>query len=69
MYNTSRGFFQVLSITLNFLVAAVNTLNTKTHSSEEVAEFCFKTADVKSIYYRKQRMKSKLSLYSEHEAV
>ena len=52
-------------LTLNFLVAVVNTLNTKTHSSKEIAEFCFKNAGVKSICYCKQRMKSKLSLSSE----
>ena len=32
-------------LTLNFLVAMVNTLNTKTHSSAEVAEFSFENAD------------------------
>ena len=43
----------------------VITLNTKTHSSKEIAEFPFQNADVKSICYCKQRMKSKLSLSSE----
>ena len=43
----------------------MNTLNTKTHSSKEIAEFSFENADVKS------GMKSNLSLSSEyrHEAV
>ena len=50
---------------LNFLVAVVNTLNTKTQSSKETAEFCFENADVKSICYCKQRMKSKPPLSSE----
>ena len=54
-----------LVLTFNFLVAVVNTLSTKTHSSKEIAEFCFENADVKSICYSKQRMKSKLSLSSE----
>ena len=53
------------SLTLNFPVAVVNTLNTKTHSSKEMVEFPFKNADVKSICYCKQRMKSKLSLSLE----
>ena len=41
----------VACLTLNFLVAVVNTLNTKTHSSKEMAEFCFENADGKSICY------------------
>ena len=52
-------------LTLNFLVAVVNTLNTKTHSSKQKAEFSFENADVKCICYCKQRMKSKLSYSSE----
>ena len=52
-------------LTMNFLVAVVNSLNTKTHSSKEMTEFCFKNADVKSICYCRQRMKTKLSLSSE----
>ena len=48
-------------LTLNVLVAVVNSLSTKTHSSKEVSEFCFGNADVKSICYCKQRVKSKLS--------
>ena len=43
----------------------MNTLNTKTHSSKEKAEFSFENADVKSICYCKQRVKSILSLSSE----
>ena len=35
-------------LTLGFLVAVGNTLNTKTHSSNEIAEFSFENADVKS---------------------
>ena len=37
------------TLTLNFLVAVVNTLNTQTHSSIEIAELPFKNADGKSI--------------------
>ena len=51
-------------LTLNFLVAVLNTLNTNTHSSKEKAEFSFENADVKSICYCKQWSKSKLSLSS-----
>ena len=40
----------------------VNTLNTKTHSSKEMAEFSFENEDVKSICYCKQGTKSKLPL-------
>ena len=43
----------------------MNTLNTKTHSSKEIAEFCFENADVKSICYCKQRREGTLSLSSE----
>ena len=46
-------------------MAVVYSLNTKTHSSKEIAEFCFENADVRSICYCKQRMKSTLSLSSE----
>ena len=46
-------------------MAVVKTINTKTHSSKEIAEFSFKNADDKNICYCKQRMKSKLSLSSE----
>ena len=38
----------------------VNTLNTKTHPSKEIAEFSFENADVKNIFHFKQRMKTKL---------
>ena len=55
----------MLTLTLNFLVAVVNTLNTKTHSSKEIAEFFFENVDVKSDCCCKQKMKSKLSLSSE----
>ena len=55
---------QILILTLNFLVAVVNTINTKTHSSTEIVEFSFENADAKSICYCK-RMKSKLSLSSQ----
>ena len=34
-------------LTLNFPVAVVNTLNTKTHTSKEMAEFSFENADVR----------------------
>ena len=54
-----------IDLTRNFLVAVVNTLNNKTHSSKEIAEFSFENADVKSNCYCKQRMKSKLSLSSD----
>ena len=54
-----------LSLTLDFLVAVVNSINTKTHCWKEMAEFCFKNANVKSICCCKQRAKGKLSLSSE----
>ena len=54
-----------LFLTLNFLAAEVNTLNTQTHSCKETAEFCFKNAQVKKVSYCKQRMKSRQSLSSE----
>ena len=56
---------QCVLLTLNCLVAVVNFLNTKTHFSEETAEFSFENTDVKSICSCKQRMKSKLSLSSQ----
>ena len=43
----------------------MNTLNTKTRSSKEIAEFSFENAAVKSICYCKQRMEGTLSLSSE----
>ena len=43
----------------------MNTLNTKTHSSKEMAESSFENADVKSIGYCKEGMKSKLSFSSQ----
>ena len=46
-------------IIVNFLVAVVNMLN----SSKEISEFSLENADVESICYCKQRMKSKLSLF------
>ena len=52
-------------LTLNSPVAVVNTVNTKTYFSKEIPEFSFENADVKSICYRKQGMKSKLSLSPE----
>ena len=36
-------------LTLNFPVAVANTLNAKTHSSKEMAEFSFENADFRSI--------------------
>ena len=42
------------------MVAVVNTLNTKAHSSKEMAVFSFENADVKSICYCKHGMKSTL---------
>ena len=36
-------------LTSYFLVAGVNTLNTKTHSSKEIAGFSFVNADAKRI--------------------
>ena len=52
-------------LTLNSLVAVMNTFNTKAHSPNEMAEFSFENADVKSICYCKQWMKSALLLSSE----
>ena len=53
------------TLTLNFMVAVVNSLNTKAHSSKEMTEFCFENADVKSIFHRTQMVKNTLSLSSE----
>ena len=50
-------------LTLKFLVAVVNTVNTKTHSSKEMAEFSFENAYVKSICYCKQRTERKLTFF------
>ena len=36
---------------INFLVAMVNSINTKALSSKEIAEFCFENANIKSICY------------------
>ena len=36
-----------VTLTPNFLVAVVNSFNTKTHSSKEMTEVCFENADVK----------------------
>ena len=55
----------MIHLTLHFLVAVVNTVNTKTHSSEETAEFSFENGYIKSMCYCKQRVKSKLSVSSE----
>ena len=55
----------LISLTLNFLVAVLNTLNTKTHSSKEMADLSSENADVESICYCEQRMKSTPSLTSE----
>ena len=48
-------------LTLNFLVAVVNTLN----SSKEISKLSFENADVKSICHCKQRIRRKLSFSSE----
>ena len=44
-------------LALSFLVAMVNSINTKALSSKEMAEFCFENVNVKCICYCKQRMK------------
>ena len=49
----------------DFLVAMVSSTDTEALSSKEMAEFCFENANVKSICYCKQRMKSTLPLSSE----
>ena len=59
------GLMVAHRLTLNFLVAVVNSLHTKTHSSKEMTEICFETADVKSLCCCKQGMKSTLPLSSE----
>ena len=46
-------------------MAVLNTLNTKTHTSKELADFSSENGDVESICYCEQRMKSKRSLSSE----
>ena len=38
----------LIHLTLHFLVAVVNTLNTKTHSSKEIGEFCSKMQVLKA---------------------
>ena len=53
------------ALTLNILVAVVNSLSTKTHSSKKMTELCFENADVTSIWYCKQRVKSTLSFSSD----
>ena len=55
----------IFCLTLKFLVAVMNTLDTKTRSSIETAEFSFENGEVKSICYCKKRMKTKLSLLSQ----
>ena len=52
-------------LTLKFLVAVMNTLDTKTRSSIETAESSFENGEVKSICNCKKRMKTKLSLLSQ----
>ena len=47
------------------VVAVVNSINSKTHPSKEMADFCSENADDKSICYCKQRVKSTLSFSSE----
>ena len=44
-------YLQRYCLTLNFLVAVMNTFNTKTHSSTEIAGFSSENADVGSICY------------------
>ena len=55
----NRYLLLLKSLTLHFLVAVVYTLN----SSKETSKFSFENADVQSICYYKQMMKSKLSLF------
>ena len=43
----------------------MNTINTKTHSSKDIAEFSSENSHVKSICHCKQNMKSKLPLSLE----
>ena len=51
----------VQPLTLDFLVAVVDTFN----SSKEISELSFENAEVKRICYCKQRMKRKLTFFSE----
>ena len=46
MYSETRIATRI-QLTLNVLVAVVNNLNAKTHSSKETAEFCPESADAK----------------------
>ena len=63
---TGRGRTKIcLILTLNFLVAVVNTLNNKTHCTKEMAEFSFEKQMLKAFVECKQRLKSKLSLFPE----
>ena len=52
-------------LTLDFLVAVVNTVNIQTHPCKDMDEFCFENAHAKIISYCKRRLKSRLSLSSE----
>ena len=65
MARLSARVHELSTLTLRFLVAVVNGLNTKTHSSKEITGFSFENAAVQIICHCKQRTKSKLSLYSE----
>ena len=44
-------------------MAVMDTSNTKTHSSKEMAEFSFNNADVKSICYCKQDEKQTVTFF------
>ena len=61
---TPREYF-IQGLTLFIPVAVVNSWNTKTHSSKKMTGFCFENADVRSICYCKQRVKSTPSFSSE----
>ena len=62
-YRKNDEAFGRQCLSLNFPVAVVNTLNAE--SQKKIAEFSFENADIKSILYCKERIKSKLSLSSQ----
>ena len=56
-------------LTLNFLMAVVNILNTKTHTSKEMAEFSFENAYVKSIQTEDEKQTATFLRMYQNEAL
>ena len=57
-----------IPLTVNFLVAVVNSFNTKTHSPKEMTEFCLENADVTSINFvvAQRRWKTHCHFFSQN---